>query len=595
MDLPNLVLAASCRHDESNSDPRGKVARYYVLIGLGATSLALGCNTDPHSGQTADASSSSASGHGSSGTDSAEEPPVTDSLSEGVTGGESIGETSSGSASSGGASAPTTNGPTSTGSTASSSSTSSTEGTASTGSDVGSASTDGLSTGGADTGEPAICGDGVVAGDEACDDGNNEGLDGCSADCISEAAIAQVCAGPARTCVVDTLGRVKCWGANLYGELGIGGKEHRGDDPGEMGAGLPFVDLAMEVDTIACQGQFCALGTEGQVKCWGGPTGSYLGLGTMEGIGDDPEEMGAALPAVELGEPALQLANSGRGACALLVSGKLKCWGFNGSGQLGLGDTEIRGDEPGEMGLALPPVNLGQLKPVQIMRSHLAKCAVDVGGAMKCWGMGELLGLESPEDRGDQPGEMGNTLPFVNVGTGAKVAQASASSAHVCVVLVDGRLKCWGQDEDSNVLWPFGNGMVSYGSEPGQMGDSLPAYELGEHEAVAVEAGHLSSCVLLDDQSVKCWGSANHGIMGNGSPAQWLGDPLSKVPAIDLGVGEVVTQLSHSYLHACALLASGHIKCWGSNGAGELGYEDDNDRGDEPNEMGEELPYVEVF
>ena len=34
------------------------------------------------------------------------------------------------------------------------------------------------------------------------------------------------------------------------------------------------------------------------------------------------------------------------------VSGSIKCWGFNYYGQLGLGDTNNRGDGPGEMGVS---------------------------------------------------------------------------------------------------------------------------------------------------------------------------------------------------------------------------------------------------
>lgn len=550
------------------------MARHYLLTRFGATALVLGCNSDPALGGSDDGTAVSSSITGdSSGTTA--QPPVTDSSlsSEATSDSSSSGATSTG---------------TTTSTTTSSSSASSTSVTTS-------SETDPSSTGETDTGGVAHCGDGVVAGEEECDDGNGESFDGCSAGCTVERAIAQVCAGASRTCVVDDLGRLKCWGANLYGELGIGDKGHRGDDPGEMGAALPFIDLDMKVASVACRNNFCALGTEGQVKCWGGPAGNYLGLGTNEAIGDQPGEMGAALPAVELGEPALQLANSGRGACALLSSGKLKCWGNNEDGQLGLGDTETRGDQPGEMGMALLPVQLGQFKPMQLISGDQANCAINATGGMKCWGFSRLLGLEDDESRGDEVGEMGDALPLLNLGIGAKVSQASGPIGHACAVLTDGRLKCWGSDMGTYVLWPFGLNTPWYGWKPGQMGDNLPAYDLGAHKAIAVESGYQSSCVLLDDQSVRCWGVPYKGIMGNGSSAEWLGDPLIQVPAIELGAGEVVKQFSHSFQHACALLSSGNVKCWGSNDGGELGYEDNNNRGDEPDEMGDALPYVEIF
>jgi alpha-tubulin suppressor-like RCC1 family protein len=103
----------------------------------------------------------------------------------------------------------------------------------------------------------------------------------------------------------------------------------------------------------------CALLDNGQVKCWG--TGGPLGLGDTNKRGDGPGEMGDALPFVDLGNGrSARVIAAGGASCALLDNDQVKCWGDNYFGELGLGDTNNRGDGPGEMGDALPPVDLGQ-------------------------------------------------------------------------------------------------------------------------------------------------------------------------------------------------------------------------------------------
>ena len=104
----------------------------------------------------------------------------------------------------------------------------------------------------------------------------------------------------------------------------------------------------------------CARFDDGSVKCWGANTFGQLGLGDTQSRGDGPGEMGATLPAVDLGpgRTALQVTAGFQHTCARLDDGSVKCWGANALGQLGLGDTQVRGDGPGEMGAALPAVQL---------------------------------------------------------------------------------------------------------------------------------------------------------------------------------------------------------------------------------------------
>ncbi len=59
------------------------------------------------------------------------------------------------------------------------------------------------------------------------------------------------------------------------------------------------------------------------------------------------------------GRTAVAIAAGGYHSCAVLDDGTAKCWGANGSGNLGQGDTTTRGDGAGEMGDGLDAIDLG--------------------------------------------------------------------------------------------------------------------------------------------------------------------------------------------------------------------------------------------
>jgi alpha-tubulin suppressor-like RCC1 family protein len=96
----------------------------------------------------------------------------------------------------------------------------------------------------------------------------------------------------------------------------------------------------------------------GSVKCWGANNYGQLGVGSTDSKGDQAGEMGDALIAVPLKRPALQVAAGTRHSCALLDDRTVECWGLNESGQLGRGDVLNRGDTGGLSGVDLKPVDL---------------------------------------------------------------------------------------------------------------------------------------------------------------------------------------------------------------------------------------------
>ena len=138
----------------------------------------------------------------------------------------------------------------------------------------------------------------------------------------------------------------------------------------------------------------------------------------------------------------------------------------------------------------------------------------------------------------------------------------------------------------------------SYGDGPGEMGDLLPEFAIEDGLVpVDLQMDGSRACVLFDEGSVKCWGPNVTGLLGLGHSMGFpQGTPVTDLPLIDLGTGEAAGQITVGWGgHACALLESGRVKCWGDNSGGALGLEDTEDRGDDPGEMGDALPYLRFF
>jgi alpha-tubulin suppressor-like RCC1 family protein len=335
------------------------------------------------------------------------------------------------------------------------------------------------------------------------------------------------------------------------------------------------------------------------VKCWGENVRGQLGIGNTDNRGDTTNEMGDNLPAVSLGtgRTATAVAAGTDHACARLDNGTVKCWGYNNTGQLGLGNVLSKGDEAGEMGDSLPTVSLGTGRTaVAIGAGGDRTCAILDNGSLKCWGgnQGGALGLGDLAPRGDGPNEMGDNLPAVSLGTGrTAVAVSPSRQLFTCALLDNGAAKCWGAG-NAGVL---GQGdTADRGDGPNEMGDNLAAIALGAgRTATSISTGPVHVCVRLDNAAVKCWGSSDGGAVGLGDTAirgdgpNEMGDNL---PTVNLGPDRTAQAVTTGTGVSCARLDDNTVKCWGDNVAGQLGQGDTADRGDGPNEMGQYLPIV---
>lgn len=439
-----------------------------------------------------------------------------------------------------------------------------------------------------------ICG---VAGDEDGDALADCADPDCAGDpaCGDNAAVVEVAPANYLTCVRTVGGHVKCWGDNVAGSLGLGDTESRGDEPGEMGAALPTVDLGpgRTATGLCASAHACAVLDGGAVKCWGENSNGELGQGDTERRGDELGEMGAALLEVDLGGAARQVACGDGHTCALLDDGSVKCWGANFFGQLGLGDTERRGDVPGEMGAALPAVDLGTGRTATaVAAQHWFTCALLDDASVKCWGQntnGEL-GQGLVTDRiGTAAGQMGDDLSPVDLGAGRGVVQVATGKDSACAIADDSTLACWGW----NLGGVLGLGLAdeNIGDDPADLGNALPRVDLGTGRSpVAVAAGSLWMVALRDDGTVVQWGVQLVPVTIGDDPAE-MGDAL--VP-LDFGQGLAPTSIAASSTHACALFPAGRVKCWGHPLSGGLGQGDELPHGFGMERMGDELPFVEV-
>jgi len=404
-------------------------------------------------------------------------------------------------------------------------------------------------------------------------------------------------------CAKAVDGRIKCWGQNADGRLGLGDTANRGDQPNEMGSNLPVLDLGLGgtvVELSVGGAHACALLDNGSLKCWGRNDKGQLGLGDVASRGDNPGEMGDNLPAINVGT-GRTIAHVSAGTdhtCVVFVDGDVKCWGSNFYGELGLVGGH-RGDGPGEMGDNLPLVNLGTGKTaVAIAASYYATCALLTDGTVKCWGGNFYgrLGLGDTMDRGLSASTMGNNLPAVALGTGktATAIQTSSSGFHTCTVLNDQSVKCWG----IGGLLGLGD-TNNRGDNPGEMGDSLPAVNLGTGKtAVKLSVSYDSTCVKLNDGSLKCWGNNSFGQLGVGDMIKRGDDPGEmgdNLPVVNLGTGKTATAFAAGVQHACAILNDGSVKCWGYNGYGQLGLGNTTWYGNNSSTIGDNLPVVNIF
>lgn len=276
---------------------------------------------------------------------------------------------------------------------------------------------------------------------------------------------------------------------------------------------------------VSAGGQHACAVANGAVSCWGGNLSGQLGDGSTANSG---------VPIAVTGiSTADSVSAGGSHTCATLADHSVRCWGNNDDGQLGDGSNTER---------HLPVSVQGINSATEIALGAYTTCALLQSGSVNCWGSGGL--------GNGVPGGSYTPVAVQSITTAVHIA---AGGSHACAVLQSGGVKCWG----SNTFGQLGNGTSGGAS-------STPVDVQGIANAVSVTAGQSSTCALLDDGTIKCWGGNFTGLVGDGTDTQRAS------PVAVQGISNA-TSVSTSQFNTCATLNSGSVKCWGSNYAGQLG------------------------
>ncbi len=340
----------------------------------------------------------------------------------------------------------------------------------------------------------------------------------------SATSATAVSAGGVHSCVRTSTGAARCWGYNGVGTLGDGTKIDRLKPVSVSGLGSGVADVQAVWD------HSCALTSGGGVKCWGHNGDAELGDGThkMSLVPVNVQGLNSGVAAISLGF------DSG---CALTTGGGVKCWGYNGNGQLGDGTRTERTTPVDVFGLT------SGVAAISAGWDHT--CALTTGGAVKCWGNnahGEV-GDGTKTDR---------LKPVAVTGLSSGVAAVSAGYDHTCALLNSGAVKCWG----NNGRGELGDGSTKTRTNPVNVG--------GLSSIASISAGHNHTCAVTNGGGAKCWGNNDRGQLGDGS-TKTRKRPVN-VHGMTSGVSSISAGGWGHQEFTCAVTTTGKVRCWGGNG-----------------------------
>jgi alpha-tubulin suppressor-like RCC1 family protein/subtilisin family serine protease len=447
--------------------------------------------------------------------------------------------------------------------------------------------------------------------------------------------VAEISAGRDHTCARLTDGRLRCWGRGTWAPLGYGDVTDVGDD--ERPAAKGDVDVGGKVVQVSAGWYHtCAVLDTHAVRCWGYGFVGQLGYANRDMIGDN--ETPNAAGDVQVGGAVVQVSAGLYHTCAVLDTGAVRCWGYGVDGRLGYASIENVGDD--ESPNVAGDVNVGG-KSIQVAAGFAHTCAVQQSGSVRCWGNGALgcLGTGKKATIGDDETPAAGGAVVVSgsvdecalgiddcdvnatcnddpVGFRCACKPGYAGDGRHCADVDEcagGTAQCAVEAQCVNNAGGYacscpsgymGNGFTCtdideclsgaaqcdvHASCTNRPGSYLCACHSGYEgdgttcrlrpTIVTVASGGSHTCALLNVGEVRCWGAANFGQLGYGN-TNAIGDDEAPFAAGSVDLGGKAVEIAAGENHTCARLEDGAVRCWGRAAAGQLGYGNRNDIGD---------------
>lgn len=341
-----------------------------------------------------------------------------------------------------------------------------------------------------------------------------------------------VSAGAEHTCGLRGDGTLWCWGDDAFGQLGNGG--------GNADAGVPVQVAGGRTDWVAVTagGYFtCARRASGRLYCWGADTFGAIGNGAPNTDVGSPVEVAGGRTDWR------QVSAGWYHVCARRSTGRLFCWGHDGTAALGNGPGSGNSSSPVEVAGARTDWST-------VSAGFSSTCALRTSRRLFCFGS-------------DQYGQLGRGAGFQVGQTPAEVAGARTDWAavvvgvdHACARRTTGNLFCWGR----NTVGEIGNGATGANVES-------PAQVTGNRTDWRQFAlADRTTCARRSDGHLFCWGFDNTGQLGNGEPKS-----DSVVPVEVSGGASDWRAVDGGLLHVCARRGADQLFCWGFDSEGQLG------------------------